>query len=85
MRSIVWILVLLLFLAHQDSWNWTDDRLVLGMPIGLTYHIGLSIVVSLVWALACFFAWPDELDELDEMDIANEVKPDSSDSLEGGR
>ena len=66
MRLIVWILVLLLILAHQDTWNWSDDRLVVGMPIGLTYHLGLSIATALVWAFVCFFAWPKDLEEIDD-------------------
>lgn len=83
MRLIVWILVLLLILAHQDTWNWSDDRLVLGMPIGLTYHIGLSIATSLVWAFVCYFAWPKDLDEIDEQ--AKQVSDASADSSQGGQ
>ena len=48
--------------AWQETELWDDDRLVAGMPIGLTYHIGISVAASGVWLLACLFAWPRELD-----------------------
>jgi len=62
-RSIIWALVCALFLLHQDSWWWSDRSLVLGfLPIGLAYHAGFSLAAGLVWALACKFAWPDEIE-----------------------
>ena len=39
MSRIVWILILLLLILHQDNWFWNDGQLVFGfMPIGLFYH-----------------------------------------------
>ena len=58
---LIWLLVAMLIIFHQDSWNWDSSRLVMGLPIGLSYHIGLSLVASLVWLLACFIAWPREV------------------------
>ena len=59
MKHIVWILLLLLIVLHQDFWFWTDDTLVAGfMPIGLAYHVGLSLAASVVWWLATKYAWP---------------------------
>ena len=61
MKYAVWVLILLLVVLHQDIWNWTDGRLVLGfMPVGLAYHVGLSIAATVVWLLAVRFAWPEE-------------------------
>ena len=66
MKQVIWLLVALLIIFHQDFWNWeSDDRVVWGLPIGLMYHVGLSLAAALVWALACRFAWPADLDELD--------------------
>jgi hypothetical protein len=62
MKYVVWVLVLLLVILHQDNWNWEKDTLVLGfIPIGLAWHAGISIAASTVWFLATVFAWPDEL------------------------
>lgn len=59
MKKVIWILVLVLIILHQDNWLWNDERLVLGfLPIGLAWHMGISISASLVWFLATLFAWP---------------------------
>ncbi len=58
MQKLVWALVLLLVILHQDNWNWTNDTLVFGfLPIGLAYHMGISIAASIVWFLAVKFCW----------------------------
>ncbi len=38
-------LVALVFL-HQDVWFWSVDTRVLGLPVGLSYHVALCIAVS---------------------------------------
>ena len=64
MRIVIWGLVLLLLILHQDNWFWDDDRLVMGfMPIGLFYHACLSIAASVTWLLATKFVWPAELQD----------------------
>ncbi|MDA0323060.1 MAG: DUF3311 domain-containing protein [Verrucomicrobia bacterium] len=64
MRLVVVIAGLILFVLHQDFWNWNESRLVLGyMPIGLAYHALYSIAASLFWAFAIRFAWPKDLEE----------------------
>ena len=67
MRKTVWLLVILLIIFHQDFWNWNDDTLVFEfMPIGLFYHVCLSIAAAVVWFLACAFAWPEGIDDFEE-------------------
>lgn len=59
MQKVVWGLVLLLILLHQDLWFWTDERLVFGVvPIGLAWHMGISIGASITWFLATLYCWP---------------------------
>lgn len=59
MRTVVWGLVVLLIVLHQDVWFWTDERLVFGfLPIGLAWHMGISIGAAITWWLATKFAWP---------------------------
>ncbi len=67
MHKLVWGLVLLLLILHQDVWFWKDDTLVFGfMPIGLFYHAMISIGASITWFLATKHCWPTELDETAE-------------------
>lgn len=66
MKHVIWLLVALLIIFHQDSWYWASDlRVFWGLPVGLVYHIGISLAAAVVWALACRFAWPQDLEELD--------------------
>ena len=75
MKYVIWLMVLILVIVHQDVWNWNSDKLVLGfMPIGLFYHACLSVAASVVWLLACQFAWPDTTEEMDASS-AREAKP----------
>lgn len=59
MKSVVFILVVILLILHQDNWNWGNDTLVFGfMPIGLLYHACISVAASITWYLATIYAWP---------------------------
>ncbi|WP_145262737.1 DUF3311 domain-containing protein [Calycomorphotria hydatis] len=64
MRYVVWGLVLLLIILHQDVWFWNDATLVLGfIPVGLFYHACISVAAGFTWFLATKFAWPEDLIE----------------------
>ncbi|QNN21653.1 DUF3311 domain-containing protein [Planctomycetales bacterium ZRK34] len=64
MRKIVWLLVIALFVLHQDFWFWDNRTLVFGfLPIGLFYHAMFSFAAAGVWLLAVKFAWPDEIEQ----------------------
>lgn len=59
MRYVVWGLIALLIVAHQDIWFWDDTTLVFGfMPITLLYHAGISLAAGFAWWLATIFCWP---------------------------
>jgi hypothetical protein len=47
-----------LYLLHNDLWLWNDPRLLLGLPVGLVYHIGFCVAVSAVLGLMVVYAWP---------------------------
>jgi uncharacterized membrane protein len=65
MKTVLWILIAILIVAHQDFWNWNDGTLVLGfIPIGLAYHMGISLGAGIVWFLMVNLAWPKQLDEV---------------------
>ena len=64
MKKFVFGLLILLGLLHQDYWWWNSiDPLVFGfIPIGLAYHIGVSITAAILWALAVHYCWPSDVD-----------------------
>ena len=67
MRHLVIFLVVALLILHQDFWWWNSiDPMLFGfMPIGLTYHVGLSIAAAFVWFLAMKYCWPADVDVKD--------------------
>ena len=50
--------LLAIFVLHQDLWLWHDDRLALGLPVGLTYHVLYCLAVTVLMALLVRLAWP---------------------------
>ena len=68
MRKLVYTMIVLLALLHQDFWLWDRiDPLLFGfIPIGVTYHIGVSLAAAVLWALAVRYCWPVDLDDDDE-------------------
>jgi len=59
--AIYFSLVVLYFL-HNDIWLWNDSHLILGIPIGLFYHILFCFAASLLMILLVVYAWPRYLD-----------------------
>ena len=59
-----WPLLALLVLAaaFENFWMWSDDRLVLGMPVNLAYHAGLCIAASALLLLVIRRGWPGDDD-----------------------
>jgi hypothetical protein len=63
-RRTATLIVLALFVLHQDLWFWRDATpLVFGvLPIGLFYHVIYTLVTAVaLWGLVRY-AWPAELD-----------------------
>jgi hypothetical protein len=64
-KLLLTLLVLAVYLLHQDFWNWKKTDLVFGfLPIGLAYHAGYSILASITMALLVKFAWPKHLEDV---------------------
>ena len=64
-KRIRWILyaaIVVLYVLHNDYWFWYDPRIVLGLPIGLTYHVGYNLAAALLMFLLVRFAWPSHLE-----------------------
>ena len=64
MKNLVFVMIVLLALVHQDFWWWDRiDPLVLGfIPIGLAYQAGVSVVAAILWTLAVKYCWPTGLE-----------------------
>ena len=64
-RWILYLGLVLLFLLHNDFWFWDNPKVVVGLPIGLLYHIGYCIVAAILMALTINHAWPSHLQDED--------------------
>ena len=64
-RTLLVIVVLALYILHQDVWFWRTARpLVFGfIPIGLFYHACFSVAASLLMWLLVKYAWPAHLEQ----------------------
>ena len=64
MKRLVYVMIVLLALFHQDFWWWDRiDPLVFGfIPIGLAYQAGVSVVAAILWAMAVRYCWPAGLE-----------------------
>lgn len=72
MRKIVWPFLGLLVILHHDFWFWNDPTLVAGwFPIGLLYHVGLSLVAASFWLFVVKCAWPSELTDESSTENSN--------------
>lgn len=68
MKYVVWGLIVLLLILHQDVWFWDDHTLVFGfMPITLLFHAAISLAAGFAWYLATIYCWP----ALDEEELAH--------------
>jgi len=69
MKVVVWGLVILLLISHQDNWLWENTTLVGGfMPITLLFHACISLAAGGTWFLATKFAWPAHLEDSADQD-----------------
>ncbi len=58
-RPLLYLLLFLLYLFHNDLWFWHDDRILLTLPIGLLYHVGFCVAAALMMWLLVGHAWPE--------------------------
>ncbi len=61
MRVLLYVALGVLYLLHNDLWLWHDGSRVLGLPVGLTYHVLFCLATCLLMALLVKYAWPSEL------------------------
>jgi hypothetical protein len=63
-KFLLFLLIVLVYLAHQDIWNWRSaEPLFLGfLPVGLAYHAGYSVLCAVLMAVLVKMAWPKHLE-----------------------
>jgi hypothetical protein len=64
LRPWLVLLVLTVYVLHQDIWFWRQARpLLFGfVPVGLAYHVLYTLAVSFAMWLLVRYAWPDHLE-----------------------
>lgn len=64
MKYVIYALLLLLIVLHQDFWNWhRHEPLIFGfIPVGLAHHVGISLAAAVVAGLTVKYCWPSHLD-----------------------
>ena len=50
----------LFYLLHNDLWLWHDPRLVLGLPVGLVYHLAYCLAAAALMGLLLLLDPPQE-------------------------
>ena len=62
-RDLLYLALVLLYLLHNDLWLWHESRFLLGLPIGLTFHVLYCLATAALLYLLVRRAWPAELAE----------------------
>jgi hypothetical protein len=67
-KKIVYGLILLLGVLHQDFWNWHHhEPMLFGfIPVGLAWHAGISVAAGVIAFLAVRYCWPDDVDAVED-------------------
>ena len=65
MKYLVYLLFFALVIAHHDFWWWDQHRpFIFGtIPVGLAWHVGISLGAAFVGILGILFCWPVDDDE----------------------
>jgi hypothetical protein len=61
-KTLVYLAVPLLYVLHQDWWNWDSRSLVLGLPVGLAYQVAFCVAASALMFCLVRFTWPAHLE-----------------------
>ncbi len=66
--ALLSLLVLVVYILHQDFWNWHRYKpLIFGfLPVGLAYHAAYSLLAAATMAVLVKFAWPKHLEDAAE-------------------
>lgn len=62
MKSVLYVVLVILFLLHNDLWLWKNATLISGIPVTLLYHVGYCVAASILMIWLVRRAWPDRLE-----------------------
>ena len=65
-RRLLYLGLFVLYLLHNDLWLSDDADLVLGLPVGLLYHVAYCLAATGMMALLVNYAWPRHLRDEEE-------------------
>jgi hypothetical protein len=74
MKWLLTLMVVLVYLLHQDVWFWHDRTLVGFLPIGLAYHAFYSVLAAIMMAVLVRFAWPGHLEHVEPEESLRDVE-----------
>jgi hypothetical protein len=74
-KKLLYLVIVIVYLLHNDLWFWDDPTLIMGIPVGLFYHVLYCFAASILLFLLIKFAWPHFVDEIDK--DASDVKSES--------
>ena len=60
LRWILYLSVAVLFILHNDFWFWGTSKIVLGLPVGLLYHILFCFAASVLMFSIVKFMWREK-------------------------
>ena len=60
LRPVLLVGIALFYLLHNDLWLWNDARLVLGLPVGLAYHLAYCLAAAALMGLLLLLDPPRE-------------------------
>ena len=64
-KNLLYVVLGILYLLHNDLWFWDDPTIILGIPIGLFYHVMYCLAASMMLFLLIKYAWPNVVSEVD--------------------
>jgi len=65
-KNILYMVIVIVYFLHNDLWLWNNPTLILGIPIGLFYHIIFCLAASIIMILLIKYAWPNLVEDVDE-------------------
>ncbi len=60
LRRVFLLGIALFYLLHNDLWLWHDPSLVLGLPVGLVYHLAYCLAAAALMGLLLVLDPPRE-------------------------
>ena len=65
-KNILYLVILIVYILHNDLWFWNNPTIIMGIPVGLFYHLIYCFIASILLFLLIKFAWPKLVEEVDQ-------------------